>query len=213
MPLQESFSLESANYFKHKLTRDKDSQAVFWMSSFGESVARYRNAGVTYGLGSWGYTVLRTASSDEADALWPMAMEKLKRWATRYFVHYTRFIDGKPDPSANEDIASRFALDVLDDVYTVAEIQALNLPRDLSQASQEDIRLCDFLVIEGTLRSLARLLDETPPLDIARTALYGHAYVWLVDSQARLTRLNYECWFSCSPQERAGVGNWWFRPS
>jgi hypothetical protein len=92
----------------------------------------------------------------------------------------------------------------------VAQIKALNLPGNLSHASQEDIRsltyifdawaegvlghtnggagigcgvrdddgeiiyrrgdnprFCDFLVIdEGALRSLARLPDETPPLDI-----------------------------------------------
>jgi hypothetical protein len=67
-------------------------------------------------------------------------MDRLKLWVTRYFVHYTRLIDGKPDPSANEDMASRFALDVLDDANTVLGIKALNLPDDLSRASQEDIR-------------------------------------------------------------------------
>jgi hypothetical protein len=67
-------------------------------------------------------------------------MVRLKLWVTRYFVHYNRLIDGKPDPSANEDIASRFVLDVLDDANTAAEIKALNLPDDLSRASQEHFR-------------------------------------------------------------------------
>lgn len=65
-------------------------------------------------------------------------MDRLKLWVTRYVVHYNRLIDGKPDPSANEDIASRSVLDVLDvldEGNTVAEIKALNLHDDLSRAS------------------------------------------------------------------------------
>jgi hypothetical protein len=85
-------------------------------------------------------TVLRTAYSDEADELWPAAMDRLKLWVTQYFVHYSRLIAGNRNPSANEELASRFALDVLDDAGTVAGIKRLNLPGDLLQASQEDFK-------------------------------------------------------------------------
>jgi hypothetical protein len=54
-------------------------------------------------------------------------------------------VSGNTNPSANEDLASRFVLDVLDDdvlddAGTVAEIKKLNLPSDLLQASQEDFK-------------------------------------------------------------------------
>jgi hypothetical protein len=56
MPIQETFSLQFANYLSWRLNRDKDRQAVNWMSKLVDNVGRCKNAGVTYGLGSWGYT-------------------------------------------------------------------------------------------------------------------------------------------------------------
>lgn len=56
MPIQETFSLQFANYLSSRLNRDKDHQAVIWMSNFVDNVSHCRRAGVTYGLGSWGYT-------------------------------------------------------------------------------------------------------------------------------------------------------------
>ncbi|RYP68288.1 hypothetical protein DL771_006790 [Monosporascus sp. 5C6A] len=51
-------------------------------------------------------------------------------------------------------------------------------------------RFCNFLIIdEGSLRPLVALPDETPSLELvpreerrARSKLWAHAYVWLVDS-------------------------------
>ena len=56
MPIQETFSLQFANYLSSWLNRDKDRQAVMWMSNFVDNVHHCKDAGVTYGLGSWGYT-------------------------------------------------------------------------------------------------------------------------------------------------------------
>jgi hypothetical protein len=56
MPIQETFSLEFANYLSRRLNRDKDGQAVNRMYDFARNVDRCKHAGVTYGLGSWGYT-------------------------------------------------------------------------------------------------------------------------------------------------------------
>jgi hypothetical protein len=67
-------------------------------------------------------------------------MDKLKRWVTQYFVHLERLVAEKPDPSANEELARRFILEVLDDADTVSEVKKLNLPDDLAEASREDIR-------------------------------------------------------------------------
>lgn len=117
-------------------------------------------------------------------------MEKLQRWVTDYFIHENRLISSKPDASVNEELAGRFALEVVEDKET------LNFP-NLSEASQEDIgsltqafetwrrkalgdvefdlrdspRFCDFLVIdEGALRSIAGLPNETPSLELVSRA-------------------------------------------
>lgn len=114
-------------------------------------------------------------------------MEKLRRWVTHYFIHTNRLIKNKPDSSVNEELARRFILEV---IPGDKESEKLKLP-GLSGAGQGDIksrtgvfdawlrnavgsvefapadnpRFCDFLVIdEGSLRSLAALPDETPPL-------------------------------------------------
>jgi hypothetical protein len=56
MPIEETFSLQFANYLSSWLNRDKDRQAVIWMSMLVDNVHHCQDAGVTYGLGSWGYT-------------------------------------------------------------------------------------------------------------------------------------------------------------
>jgi hypothetical protein len=56
MPIQETLSLQFANYLSSRLNRDKDRQAVNWMSKLVDNVNHCQRAGVTYGLGSWGYT-------------------------------------------------------------------------------------------------------------------------------------------------------------
>ena len=52
----------------------------------------------------------------------------------------------KPDPSANEELARRFILEVLDDADRVSEVKKLNLPDDLAEASQEDIKSLNRIV-------------------------------------------------------------------
>jgi hypothetical protein len=169
--------------------------------------------GVTYGSGSWGYTdqylacpkskvvgvssldyrahaVLRTAHSSETDAIWPVAMEKLERWVTRYFVYWTRFFTNKPDTTIKDELARRFVIEVID-----VEPERLAIP-DLHKASLEDIkalgsifeewvhsaigekaaaepprrycpRFYDFIVIdERSIATLAALPEDTPPLHL-----------------------------------------------
>ncbi|KFY87359.1 hypothetical protein V500_07004 [Pseudogymnoascus sp. VKM F-4518 (FW-2643)] len=80
---------------------------------------------------------------------------------------------------------------------------------------QDSARFCDFLVIdEGSLRSLAALPKETPPLGLVsrqerrdRDILYCYSYVWLVDSQAvkRFQGVengdNYDGWMKLCPDD------------
>lgn len=216
MSIQTSFPEMDPKFYKHfghRENRDKDTTAMGWASYLVLSMGRCKGQGITYSQGSWGYTVLRTVYSDEADGLWQIAMEKLQRWVTDYFIHENRLISSKPDASVNEELAGRFALEVVEDKET------LNFP-NLSEASQEDIgsltqafetwrrkalgdvefdlrdspRFCDFLVIdEGALRSIAGLPNETPSLELvsraerrARYQLFEFTYVWLVDSLAVL---------------------------
>lgn len=51
MPIQETFSLQFANYLSSRLNRDKDRQAVNWMSKLVDNVHHCQRVGVTYGLG------------------------------------------------------------------------------------------------------------------------------------------------------------------
>lgn len=134
--------------------------------------------------------VLRTAYSEEADALWPTAMDRLTRWVAEYFVHENRLATGKSDGSVNAEVGRRFVLDVVEASENAAPV--LKEHPDLSRAGQEDInaltavftawvqqavgeadvnpaynaRFSDFLVIdEASLRSLAALPAETPSLE------------------------------------------------
>ncbi|KFZ12468.1 hypothetical protein V502_07060 [Pseudogymnoascus sp. VKM F-4520 (FW-2644)] len=218
--------------------RDKDTQAMVWFDRINDSMYRYKNSGVRYAEGSWGYTVLRTAYSDESDTLWPIGLENLRRWVTQYFVHLNRLAANKSDGSVNDELGRRFIIEEVD-----VDSEKLNVP-DLGKASQDDIkaltnvfyswlrsavdvegnaefniqdsaRFCDFLVIdEGSLRSLAALPKETPPLGLVsrqerrdRDILYCYSYVWLVDSQAvkRFQGVengdNYDGWMKLCPDD------------
>ncbi|KAK1767499.1 hypothetical protein QBC33DRAFT_586891 [Phialemonium atrogriseum] len=152
-------------------------------------MGRCREMGIAYARGPWGYTVLRTTYSDESDALWPIALEKLRRWVVQYFIYYNYLATNKNDSSVNDELGRRYIVEVLEDT----DSEKLKFP-DLARASQDDIkslthvfeawvrnavgnavdnvgfdpldnlRFCDFLVIdEGSLRSLTALPDETPP--------------------------------------------------
>ncbi|RYO97489.1 hypothetical protein DL765_011185 [Monosporascus sp. GIB2] len=220
----------------HGSNRDKEPSAMGWMSHLSGCMGRCQSSGVGYANGSWGYTVLRTAYSAEADAIWATALGKLRRWVTQYFIHQNRLIHNKPDSSVNEEVARRFILEVFEDPNS----EKLKLP-DIAKASQDDItpltdvfeawvhnavgnvdfdpadnpRFCNFLVIdEGSLRSLVALPDETPSLELvsreerrARSKLWSHAYVWLVDSPAarRFQGVNggdnYNGWMKLNPSD------------
>lgn len=113
-------------------------------------------------------------------------MDKLQRWVTQYFIHENRLIHGNTDTSVNDELGRRFILEVIED----RESGKLDFP-DLTKATQNDIksltasfedqarmtigdikfdpsdnpRFCDYLIIDDdSLRSLAELPDETPPI-------------------------------------------------
>ncbi|TPX10952.1 uncharacterized protein E0L32_008158 [Thyridium curvatum] len=210
-----TFDPPSPRYYKASLrTRGQDSDAMRRMQAMWDGISNCRHWGVTYGAHSWGYTVLRTIYSEESNELWPVALAKLERWVTQYFVHETRLaVPRFTDGSVNEEMGRRFVLETLQDPQS----EPLQIP-DMSKASRAEIlaladvfdawyydvvggnqdarrfnpRFWDFLVIdEAALRSLVKLPDELPPTDPApreerraRDIYWDFAYVWLVDPQA-----------------------------
>ncbi|KAK1539155.1 SCP-like extracellular protein [Colletotrichum costaricense] len=210
---QESLDPRFYKYRGGRENRDKDGQAMVRVEELFTSMFRCEQSGITYAAGSWGYTVLRTAYSEESNTLWPIAMDKLNRWVTQYFIHANRLVMNKPDGEVNEELARRFILEVVED----KESEKLKVP-DLSIASQETVqtltqvfeewrrgaigdissglgespRFCDFLVIdEASVRSLAALPDDLPSTELvpraerrARNHIWAGVHVWLVDSLA-----------------------------
>ncbi|KAK1480204.1 SCP-like extracellular protein [Colletotrichum tamarilloi] len=210
---QESLDPRFYKFRGGRENRDKDGQAMVRVEELFTSMFRCEQSGITYAAGSWGYTVLRTAYSEESNTLWPIAMDKLNRWVTQYFIHANRLVMNKPDGEVNEELARRFILEVVED----KESEKLKFP-DLSIASQETIqtltqvfeewrrgaigdissglgespRFCDFLVIdEASVRSLAALPDDLPSTELvpraerrARNHIWAGVHVWLVDSLA-----------------------------
>ncbi|KAL0936260.1 uncharacterized protein CTRU02_208475 [Colletotrichum truncatum] len=195
----------------------RDGTAVWWLQILQDV---YYNADPkTHGRNSWGYTVLRTVYTNESDKLFPIAVERLKRWVVSYYVHSTRFpswgargiAQQKTDGSVNDELGRRFRLEVLEDK------DRLNFP-SLENASHDDVsklckhfrqwtvsvgadpnadernpRLHDFLAMdENSVRFLAALTDETPPLRVITNFLEKRewlrdsdsAYLWLLDSRA-----------------------------
>ncbi|OHW98463.1 hypothetical protein CSPAE12_02882 [Colletotrichum incanum] len=199
MPTEKTFSTPEPDFYKyahHRENRDRDGQAMHRMSSLVDSIYACQHSGINYASGSWGNTVLRTAYSDESHTLWPVAMDRLKRWVAEYLVHINRLAIEKLDGSVNDELARRFVLEVVE----TTELQKFGL-FNLSAASQVDIkslvrifetwrhsaigtadvdtrknpRFCDFLVMdEDSLRSLVALPDETPHLGpVSRTERRG----------------------------------------
>ncbi|KAL0779933.1 hypothetical protein CaCOL14_004417 [Colletotrichum acutatum] len=195
MSIQQTFPPPEPKFYKYRRgreNRDKDGQAMVRVEELFTSMFRCERSGITYAAGSWGYTVLRTAYSEESDTLWPIAMDKLNRWVTKYFIHANRLVMNKPDGEINEELARRFILEVIED----RESEKLKIP-DLSVTSQETIqaltqvfedwrgraigeidsglgdspRFCDFLVIdEASMRSLAALPDDMPSTELVPRA-------------------------------------------
>ncbi|OBT63851.1 hypothetical protein VE03_06582 [Pseudogymnoascus sp. 23342-1-I1] len=203
MSIKERFPKPSCELSKYNLpmfSRNKDTQAMTWFSMMADSMVNYKDSG-RYAEGSWGYTV---------------GLENLKRWVTQYFVHINRLVTHKSDGSVNEELGRRFILEEVDvdseklnipdlDKASQDDIKALtdvfdswlrSAVGDVKNIDKFNVkhsaRFHDFLVIdEGSLRSLAALPKETPPLGPvnreerrARDILYCYSYVWLVDPQA-----------------------------
>jgi len=79
--------------------------------------------------GSWGYTLLRTAYTPEADELFPTAIARLKSYV-HYWCHYGRFLaygarceEQRIDfAEPNEEVFRRFHLDVVEDREGLAHL-------------------------------------------------------------------------------------------
>jgi hypothetical protein len=78
----------------------------------------------SYDLECLAWLLLRTAYSDESNALWPTAMEKLRRWVTQDFIHTDRVTMNKNDISINEELRRRFIVEVFDNT----DSEKLKLP-------------------------------------------------------------------------------------
>ncbi|KAF4930435.1 hypothetical protein CGCVW01_v000984 [Colletotrichum viniferum] len=151
MPNPETFPPPAGEFFKlymHPSNSDKDKNAMINMYQLYDSYHRCANLGVTYAQGSWGYTnyhstdtsplILRTAYSEESNALWQEVIEKMKRWVTQYLVYIDYLRSNKSDASVTKEMARRFAVDVVDDQG--GHSKALRHYPILTGASQQDIK-------------------------------------------------------------------------
>ncbi|KAF3807195.1 hypothetical protein GCG54_00008650 [Colletotrichum gloeosporioides] len=135
MSIQRTFPELDSRFYKyhsHASNRDKDTQAMGWVQELFWSMGRCRQSGVTYAEGSWGYTVLRVVYTQESDELWPIALQKLNRWITRYFIHGNRLIKNKPNGEINEELARRFVLKAVKN-KALESLKLPNLSGDTSQ--------------------------------------------------------------------------------
>ncbi|KAL5350647.1 hypothetical protein ACLOAV_004216 [Pseudogymnoascus australis] len=130
--------------------------------------------------------------------------------ATQYFVHINRLVTNKSDGSINEELGRRFILEEVDvdseklnisdldkasqdDIKSLTNVFDSWLRSAVSDGENNDefnvqhsARFHDFLVVdEGSLRSLAALPKETPPLGLGVKQFqggesdggdYGHNY-------------------------------------
>ena len=145
-----------------------------------------------YAAGTWGYTVLRTVYTPESDALFPAAIERLKRYV-HYLCHHFRFPAYGPlcerekvdfaEPS--EELFRRFYVDVVEDREGLGHLDSGgNSPErfiaiaayfrqwlrgvDMGDSSEKEPRFRSCLVIDSeSLALLATLSDELPPLRCA----------------------------------------------
>ena len=143
-----------------------------------------------YGMGSWGYTVLRIVYTPESDTMFPIAMERLRTWV-KYFLYQERMPHYPPFPAGpmanvalNDELWSRFHLDVVEDKdkldmegpLTEASFHTLRdyfrkwvagLGQDPDEAYIEgygNSRFCDPIIIDAeALATLCGLPEETPP--------------------------------------------------
>lgn len=146
-----------------------------------------------YARGSWGYTVLRTVYTTESDALFSVALERLKLWV-EYSVRSSgsQFLPfGKqvmkqqqqagPGEGGNDETWRRFHLDVVEDKEALEKLDDATAENFLGlrdyfrqwvrrvgedpSRSSANARFCDCIVINtGSLASLGSMADQPPSL-------------------------------------------------
>ncbi len=183
----------------------KERQACYHLTNLNYHIGNAHN---NYATGSWGYTVLRTVYTPESDALFPAAIERLKRYV-HYWCHALRYPSyGERGESKvihsterNDELYRRFYLDIIEDKAALA-----NLDRDglveyfrrwvaslgLDPYYSGLPRFLCYLVIDAeSLASLAQIPDDPPPLRVAKDleekraflSAGSGAWVWLMDTR------------------------------
>ena len=204
-PVPEPLWVSSERYPK------KAPRARFHLQQLHQQI-RYSTPDSSWGYahGSWGYTVLRTVYTPESDALFPAAMERLRKHV-RFWCHEGRFpsygerAEQKQITFAepNDELVRRFHLDVVEDRERLAGLDGdadglaeyfRRWAAGVDVGGHErgwDPRFCTYLVVDAeSLASLAGIPDEPPPLRCARDleekrrflAAGEGAWVWLVDA-------------------------------
>ncbi|KAL2193944.1 hypothetical protein P885DRAFT_63492 [Corynascus similis CBS 632.67] len=184
-----------------------------------------------YAHGLWGYTILRTVYTPESDALFPVAMERLKR-LVHYWCHYTRFPafgalceEWRVDyAELNEELFRRCFLDVVEDREGLAHLDSGGPDRFIALADyfrqwvagintgprpDKEPRFSSCLVIDSeSLASLMESDNELPPLQCAATR----------KEKADVLRTGYPAWlwmieakYMTQPDERRDSYPGWLR--
>ncbi|KAH6871194.1 hypothetical protein B0T10DRAFT_500725, partial [Thelonectria olida] len=194
MPITDTFDVPDQT-FRQGPAQTGDTTAIDFMWTLTNTMADARH--LTYSRGTWGYTIFRTVFTEESGGQFPIAMEKMQKWVTQYYLHHNRFRkwgekgleNEKPDGSVNDELARRFRVELIED-------RELDIPL-LKNATPGDLgRLCDvfhrwvvsvggdpdcrnsatnprmqlFLAIDSEcLEELANMTDELLPLNTAPT--------------------------------------------
>ena len=139
-----------------------------------------------YGWGSWGFTVLRTVYTPESDALFPVAMQRL-RGIVRYWCHYTRFPFLGPacarakihDAGPNEELFRRCFLDVIQDRDGLAHLDS-----DYSNPG-----LARFTALANYFRQWLAGIDTGSAFDLGRSSRFSCCLVVDAESLASLAEI------------------------
>jgi hypothetical protein len=145
---------------------------------------------------SWGYTILRTAYTPESDALFPIALDRLKS-QVRYWCHFTRFRgfgamceESRVDfDEPNEELLRRFYIEVVEDWEGLRGLDSSDGDGGVDEARfialgnyfrrwadsaekashpEDSPRFWVYLVLDSaSIASLAALPEELPPLRCA----------------------------------------------
>ncbi len=180
--------------FGRELPKKYDQAAVGMLNQLARDYWEHTPPELRYhGWGGWGYTLLRTVYTPESDALFPVAIERLRR-LVRYWCHYTRFPaigayceEHRVDYDApNEEVFRRFFLEVVEDREGLADLDSSaggdetarftaladyfrrwcqRVEADSGHPRDMDPRFASCLVVDAeSLAALAEIPDELPPL-------------------------------------------------